>query len=135
MTEEARVYFGVINFNVDPRSITEILGLSPHQTWRKDDPGPQRSRRTHDRWEFRGPKCEVASFEEQLDELLSILEGRRDRVLQVVNQFKAGIYCTAMYRETVNPGFHLSEDAIRRIAGLGLSCDFDLYILNGAEES
>jgi len=134
MDEEARVYFGVFNFDADPHSVTEVLGLDPHQTRRKGDRGPHGSQRTHDRWEFRGAKCATALFEDQLDELLGVLEGRRDQVRQVVEKFEAGICCTATYRETVNPGFHLSENAIHRMASLGLSCDFDLYVLGGADK-
>jgi hypothetical protein len=135
MNEEIHVYFGVINFNADPGVVTQAVGLDPHQAWRRGDPGPKGSRRTHDRWEFRGASCAAASFEDQLDELLSILEQRHDRVRQVAGRFEAGICCTATYQETANPGFHLSESLIRRIAGLGLSCDFDLYMLGGADES
>ena len=75
------------------------------------------------------------AFEDQLDELLGILEARRDQVRRVVERFEAGICCTAKYRDTVNPGFLVSERAIRRMASLEVSCDFDLYILGGAEES
>src|SRR5467141_1194773 len=135
MGEQARVYFGVFDFEADPRSVTEILGIEPYQAWRKGESGPNDSTRTHDRWEFRGTQCAIAPFEDQLDELLDILEGRRDQVRRLVERFEAGICCTATYRDTVNPGFHLSEKAIGRMASLGLSCDLDLYVLGGADES
>jgi len=132
MSDMVRVYFGVYNFNSDPRVVTEAVGLEPFQAWRKGEPGPRNSRRTHDRWEFRGAKCAAAPFEDQLNEILGILEQRPDKVRRVVERFGAGIYCTAIHRETANPGFHLSDSSIRRLAGLGLSCDFDLYFLGGA---
>lgn len=135
MDEEARVYFGVFNFDADPQSVTDAIGLQPHQSWRTGESGPHRSRRTHDRWEFRAPTCAAAPFEVQLDELLSILEARRDRVRQVVESFEAGICCTAKYRDTVNPGFHLSQDVVRRLADLGMSIDFDLFVLGGPDGS
>ena len=135
MDNKWRVYFGVFNFASDPQSITEILGIEPHESWCKGEAGPGNSTRTHDRWELRGTKCSIDSFEEQLDELLSILEGRRDQVRQVVEQFEAGICCTATYHEDANPGFHLSETIIGRLASLGLSCDFDLYLFEGDDKS
>ena len=135
LDEQCRVYFGVFKFAHDPESITDILGIQPTIAWRKGDAGPGNSKRTHDRWELCGSRYGVDSFEEQLDELLSILEGRRAQVRQVVEQFEAGICCTATYCEDANPGFHLSETLISRLASLGLSCDFDLYIIEGDDES
>lgn len=124
-----RVYFGVFNFGTDPQVVTDMIGTEPHEAWRKGESAPSGGLRTHDRWEFRGPSCERAPFDVQLDELLDFLEARAVKIRAVAQKFETGICCTASYYDVVNPGFHFSETAIRRIAELGLSCDLDLYML------
>jgi len=129
--DRIRLYFGV--FEGDPDRISEIMGVTPFRSWRKGDAGPSGSTRTHDRWELRGPGCERELFSAQLEELLGILEDKKSAVQAVASEYDAGVMCTATFSEEYNPELHMSSSAIARLAALGLSCDFDLYMLGGTD--
>lgn len=127
--DESHVYFGVFDFEEDFSVITESLGLAPSESWRKGDPSPQKSIRTHTRWSLRSPSAATASFEEQIRTLLSLLETRATQVRDIAQRFEAGICCYAYYHQEYNPEVHLPSDLIQRLGALSLSVDFDLYFL------
>ena len=132
--DRTHVRFGVFDFGPDAAAVTAALGLEPSHAWGVGDPLPNRpgGRRQDARWEIVSPLPNSAPLEDQIDALLDRLEAHREAVARAREQFAAGILC-AVYTEHHNPGLHLTEAALSRIAALGLSFDFDLYCL-GSEQ-
>ena len=130
-SDETRVYFGVFNFEGAPDVVTLAAGVEPTRQWVKGEPyGDKGGIRTHSRWELASPASHDSSFESQLDALLDLLEERAEAIRSVTASFEAGVNVAAYFRESFNPGFHTSAAALKRLADLGLSLDFDLYFLN-----
>lgn len=136
MTDRIHVFLSVGEFAPAPPSeITELMGLEPTEMWERGEPVPGHptAHRTFSRWTLESPLERSKSFEDHLDALLLILEARADQIRRVKERFAAGIGCAAYFR-SVNPGFHISETQLARLAALGLSLDFDLYCLGAGSD-
>ena len=129
--EEAGVYFGVFGFGDDPSDVTKIMGVEPSRSWIKGEPTSYKlwGVQSHSRWELRTPADPSLSLEDQLIALLLLLQDYKAQIHEVSEKYEAGICCYAYYYSEFNPGLHLSESIIRRLADLRLSIDFDLYFL------
>ena len=129
--DEAGVNFGVFGFGNDPSVVTKIMSVEPSRSWIKGEPISDKLRgvQSYSRWELRTPADPSLSLEDQLVALLPLLQDYKAQIREVSEKFEAGICCYAYYYEEFNPGLHLSEDTIRRLADLRLSIDFDLYFL------
>ncbi len=121
------VAFCVFEFGDDIATVTDMMGVEPTEAWIKGEPTPK-APRNHSRWVLKIPLDLDRHIEDHLEALLQLLEARHEAVTSVAARYEAGIMC-AIYYEDFTPGFHLSEDLVRRIANLGLCMDFDLYFL------
>ena len=129
--DEIHVYLSVSGFEpAPPAEVTALLGLEPTAAWKDGDrvPGRPDARRPGSAWRIQSPPPRTATFEDQLQALLEILETRADQVRAAAKRYHAQISC-AGYFASFNPGFGLSAQHVARIAALGLSMDFDLYCL------
>ena len=129
--DEIHVYLSISDFEpAAPSDVTALLGMEPTAAWRKGDAiaGLRRACRPTSAWRLQNPLPRTASFEDQLQALLEILEPGADQVRAAAERYGAQISCAA-YFASFNPGFGLSADHVARVAALGLSMDFDLYCL------
>ena len=129
--DEIHVFLSILDFDpAPPARVTELLGMEPTAAWTKGDavPGLPRTRRLHSAWRIESPLPRTATFEDQLQALLDILETRAGQVRAAAELYGAQITCAA-YFDGVNTGFGLSAGDVARIAALGVSMDFDLYRL------
>jgi hypothetical protein len=133
---ELNVYFGIFKFGDDLSKVTKIIGTEPDKSWIKGEHYSQKfpkAIRTHSRWQLNSGLDKNNSFDEHIAALLKRLEPLRDKIKILSDQFEVGI-CCAIYTYEANPGIHLSENIVQRIASLGLSIDFDMYCFNEDKE-
>jgi hypothetical protein len=120
------IAFLVCGNDLDPASVTELLGIVPTYTRAIGELG--RAARTPGKfhlWELedRGP----GPFEERLGALLALLSEHGSGLAALVGKAEPSISVGYRgYRELMH-GVHLSQEAIATLANLGLSIDFDLY--------
>jgi hypothetical protein len=129
--DQIHIYLSISGFEpAPPAQITALVGLEPTAAWTDGDrvPGHSRARRPGSAWRIQSPLPRTASFQDQIQALLEILESRANQVRAAADRYHAQISC-AGYFASFNPGFGLSAGHVARIAALGLSMDFDLYCL------
>lgn len=112
-----------------PAEITAILGIEPSEIKVKGQHfvhGRLRGLPRTNSWHLKTPASKYQAFEEQLDILLTKLEGLPSILSKLIVQFD-GIIRVGYSSGETNFGFFLEPMVIQRLAKLGLSLDFDLY--------
>jgi hypothetical protein len=129
------VYFSACGDWPDPSALTSVIGREPDEFLAKGSiVGRATVARKRSIWRITSGLADTDSIERHLEALLETLERYDTGVRRAAAEHDAGINCAAYWR-TSQPGFHLSELIVARVAALGLSLDFDMYCLGDDEET
>ena len=135
MKNEVHVSFGIWDFeDIAHAEITANLKVTPSKMYvkgeRKNPNFNQIS--TSNAWILNSPLDIYSPFDEQLDELLSIMHHNFEAFESVCKRYYCEI-AVAVYIYFDNgestPALHLSIDQIHRLRQLNVEIDFDLYSL------
>ena len=133
--DETRVYLWVTDFGPDASIVTKSIGLEPTYVQIAGRPNaqfPKMTNRIHC-WEFHSPLSLDSHIDEHFDALLQLLEPHAAAIKTASLTFRAGINSAVYYYENFTPGIHLSEHAVKVIASMNISVDFDLYFIGDKE--
>jgi hypothetical protein len=130
MSQETEFHVSLEVFGQDPGEVSRLIGLEPTEAWRQGDKLPRMPAVTvqQARWSLSSGVDSAQPLEVHLASLLTRLEARRDQIARVSRQLPARI-CVAAYFREPNPGLQIDAALMARTAALGLSVDFDLYLL------
>jgi len=128
-------YFYVTGFNCSPDEVSVVLGFEPTGTWVKGEKwGPKNIReRKKSTWIYKTNKSDNDPYSNvHFKELLEKLERIKDRLERLPEGCDIGItYVPTCYYPNI--AVILDNELLLKIAGLGLSIDFDIYSLNNDE--
>lgn len=130
MSPEVKVSITITDFSCDPAQVSEHLRVSPTATWRTGDQ-VGRTARVHKEngWRLRAPQREAASLNDDVEWLLTKLEGGLQTLSNVTGGHYLELACV-IYVERETPGLHLEADTLRRLTVLGAHLDIDLYVVS-----
>jgi tetrahydromethanopterin S-methyltransferase subunit B len=130
---ETYAYFSISGFDCNHTEISNFLGLEPTKAGNKGEifSLPKRPeiklKRRHSVWTLYSPKPKSEIFlNNHIEALLEVIEPKQVLIKELTTRYDVGIQCAGFYNN-VNPGFHLSNAIIKRVAELNLWIDFDLY--------
>jgi len=115
---------------VDPKVITERLGISPTRTWRSGDPvGTSLIRMKFDGWAISTGRTESLDLAAQVRSLLDRLAPVRAQIAEAQRELRvtAEVSCV-IHVEDHTPSMNFDRETLSTIVGLGASLDFDLYV-------
>lgn len=124
-----RVYFRATSKELTFQQLAALTTLPPNEGWSKGDKRKNSTNLyTFSSLELALPQ-EPGAFEDNIGPLLNILEQDPVSIRQLVELFGGGIQAHIIFHNgnTMPGGAHLDQLAIRRLAALNLSIDFDLY--------
>ncbi len=125
---EYKAYFAVAG-DFDPSEITQMLGISPSEAWKKGD----RNEKTHyerkfSRWNLDSQLDHFASLETQVMDVLDQLQTKSAEIAEIKKTHTAYMQLVGWFHSDY-PGMHFEEELIMGLAKLHLSVDFDFYYL------
>jgi Domain of unknown function (DUF4279) len=127
--------FLLSHFQEEPEEITNLLQITPSQTWKTGDLIHPKSRllRDHNGWEM---KPDLNKEDKELEsQLLSLIERLNRSWGKLVELTSNDYYCAEIsivinvYGNDV-PAINFSPEVIKKIAEINASIDIDLYVLN-----
>ena len=114
---------------LSPEQMEVIIGLSPSRSHRIGDPRSKRTKSgAHDRhyYSIQSTISDSASLDAHIEEILSILEPRVDRVKRLGSEASLCIFC-GFSSGNGQGGFSLTPELLARLSRLGLEVVLDLY--------
>ena len=125
-----QVYFTATSEELSEIELSTMTKLNPTKGWSKGDLRKNgKSKHTFSRISIE-PNPEPDEFEDKLHKLLDYLEQDKEGILQLVNKAEAwiGVHMKIHNGNGMIGGIHLDDISIQRMAALGLSIDFDMYV-------
>ena len=124
---DIRVTLRLVGFEGSPEEITNLLGIQPTETWRRDDPVPDTLLRRRDNcWMVAAPCEPTIPLGEQVDILLEFVLPAATRFATLPPDVIVLLSC-AVYDYTRDVVLALSKVAVQRLASLGAEIDIDYY--------
>jgi hypothetical protein len=138
MTEpnEQYAYF-TITGEFDPTEISDLVGVSPTESWRKGDVNTKtRYERKFSRWSLYSTLGRHRSLEDHIADVLEQLRLNRVGFCEASTRFGAVIQLVA-YFKTEYPGLSFDRELVKALAdfSLGLDCDFYYLYSDKREDS
>jgi hypothetical protein len=136
MQNRIRVDLRILGEDVDPKNLTEFLGVQPARTWLKGELVSPRSgiKFKENGWELSSGQDQHLDFEFHIRALLHKIEPNVDRFIQMCSQYHVELSC-AIYiyynNEESTPWIHFDRTAMNIFNQIGAEIDFDLYVLPG----
>ena len=122
------VSFRIFAPGLDPRQVTEVLGLTPDSSHLQGDyprNNPKYSAYKHGMWSLRSKISPDEPLSVHLEHLLSVLEPKQEQILSLSKENDVDFYC-GLFSQI---GFELSPDLLKRIANLGASLGVSVYCI------
>jgi len=143
MKNEVYLDFRIVGFeDILPDDISKITGITPSRIVTKGDKrNPRKAESTaihkNSIWILASPLGEYATFEDQMNALLDILEAHLDSLIPLCEKYYSEFSCRVfiyMSNEESTPWIHLNKRYNQLVAKLNTEFDVDLYCLPGEEE-
>jgi len=127
VAESAYAYFCIRATDLPLEEISELMGVTPSESWRRGDAGRWNPSRPDSGWCLHSPlpRTEL-SLHRHVCAVLELLEPRRAVVQKLSGRFAAWLVCVGYYTHSA-PGLGLTATEVRGLADLGLGLDCDLY--------
>ncbi len=129
--KENHVSFVICDFECLPEEITKQIGIEPTNTWLKDEVrvvGKGKVRIRQNTWNLKSELPLTDSVEKHLLHLLDKLAPHKKIINELGKKYYVEFSC-GLYFYEVNPGIHLDNKVIKRIAELNVKLDLDMYCL------
>lgn len=125
---ELQVALIISSFSCTPEQLTDLLGVSPSDTWLTGDPiGVGSGKRKFSGWRLKAPVSHGAPLGEHVAWLIQSLPNNLN-FTSVTSHWEVELAVVAhLYRTT--PEMHLSSAQVAQVGRWNASVDVDLYIL------
>ena len=117
--------------DLDPASITDVLGLLPSKTWLRGDPKSIRTGTTHDQGCWKLNTLESSRpLEDHLTVLMVQLANCKNSIRTLGSLGNSAVEISVVVRiDDEIPDISLSKSAIKWISEIGAALDIDMYFL------
>ncbi len=124
----ARAAFCATSEMLTPSQMELLMGISPTRTHEIGDPVSSRSSTTRkdNYFSIQSSCSEYEEMEKHIEEIVSILEPKKDVIHQLSTKAKLCLFC-GFSSGNGQGGFVLSPELLTRLNGLGLEFALDLY--------
>ncbi len=128
---KTKVRLTVTDFECSPEEITQILGISPTETWLRGEPVLPKAKNVHHQngWMIASP-CDPmkTNISTQVGSLFSIIEPHIEAFAKLPVGTCVDLSCI-LYVYDCRPVIGFSVDEVKMLARLGASIDVDFYDL------
>lgn len=112
-------------------TISEALGLQPHEAWNVGDINPRNGKpRNNMFWAFRSGLDDTHSVEEHIQSLFLTFHTRSERLRPLWLEYDITLQCVGYFPPSHGPGIHFNREVVRQAAQLGMAIDCDLYFVD-----
>lgn len=127
-----RVYFSIFGDTFPLEHVTEKLGISPTNTYRKGDIIPNRSRtllRKETSWDLDTGYQESRDVNEQLQQIINQLRNKVPIISEIKNIYsvECKFFIVVEIEEGKTPGLYLDREVINFASNIEAEFDIDLY--------
>jgi hypothetical protein len=142
MKNEVYLDFTIADFDdIDHEEITRQLGISPKEIYvkgeKRNPDSPVGTLIRRNRWIMGSSLNEHATFEDQMNALLDIIEPRIDLFRPFCDKYYCGFSCAIFIRydnDEGTPWVHLDKRYNKLLKELDIEFDLDLYCLPNRED-
>jgi len=129
----SRIYaeLAIYGNDLDPASITELLGLLPSETWLRDEPKSIRPGPTHEQgcWKLKTLESNCP-LEDHLTVLMVQLATCKNSIRTLSSLVNSAVEISVVVHiDDETPDISLSKSAIKWISEIGAALDIDMYFL------
>ena len=126
---EQYAYFAIGGDDLDPRKVTQQVGIEPTECWRRGDINPRnRFERKSGRWKLESRLPRTEPLEAHIADVLNQMDSSQ-LAFQQVSRSYGGVMQLVGYFHSSYPGLSFHEQVIQRLAAYSLAVDFDFYWL------
>ena len=118
------------DFDCSPEEITQLLKISPTQTWLQGKPVTARAKNVHksNGWLLESPCDPVgSSLEAQVNSLLSLVLPHVELFTKLPISTRVELYCVLYVADYREPVIHFPTDIVRKLAQMGANIGIDIY--------
>ncbi|WP_339135777.1 MAG: DUF4279 domain-containing protein [Candidatus Electrothrix sp. GW3-4] len=129
MSNEGRVYFGLIGDDFDPKELTEFLGINPSKAKKKANPIPKKSY-----WNLSSDtvKGEIVDIYKMSSSLIKTIKPHTKEIIEAKQKFNLEAYLQVVLWITTDetkstPIIGFEDDVIEFLYKVKASIDIDTY--------
>jgi len=122
-------WIGIYGFEFDPQEITDKLGITPSEAWKKGDKKPFRDKFINihkNTWKLISDLGDDKSPEEHIAHLLSQVKIAEEKFKEFSRKHYSELGL-AIYVEDKNYGVHFDKNIMDALSNLKLELDLDIY--------
>ena len=134
------VSFRIISDGLEPSEITSLLGIEPDKAHRKGDPNTSITKKgkvmhyapfRFGVWRIESKLDKYCKLQDHLTNVIERLEPKKDILAKLkVDGFEMDFSCGYLFSEEDQPSIFLSNEMLKRMAGLGVDLGISLYPLS-----
>lgn len=130
---EIKIRLSISGFSCPPEEVTQVLGLSPTKTWRRNDSIPRTIMVYKENgWRLEAPGSPYASVEKQCTVLMERITPRLEAFKELPPGSEVELSCVIYVYHNERPSLSFSPEVIRTLATIGGLIDIDYYDLSDA---
>ena len=129
-------YFKIIG-NFNPDDISELLNLTPEETWKIGDLRPNGTKYDFAHWEIGRCTEYDAQVENQMRKTISVLQEKIPLLGQIKKEYDVSLYLVVVptiYVDDINPCLDPSLDVIDFCHATRTEIAIDMYLYNSDDE-
>ena len=128
-------YFSVYDDALDPSAVSQELGTSATESWRKGDLDSRHRERKTGHWSLYSRLDRAAELEEHLHDVLAQMDANAEAFAAVSRRYGGTMQLVAYFHD-IGSGLNIPSATVARLAFYGLQIDLDAYYLHSdARES
>ncbi len=133
------VSFKIYEFECASEELTKQLGISPTEVRVKGETrlvGKSNQSRIINKeniWILKSDLPLAARVEDHIANILNKMSSHEEQFIKVTNKFYTEFSCGLYFYET-NPGIHLDNNLLKKLALLNTRIDLDMYCMGEAED-
>jgi len=126
---EVRVQLFIKGFRCHPDEVTQVLGISPTETWLKGEPIRKAGGALYrgNGWELKSPTAPTASPEEQLEALLPLIRPYTKNFRRLPPGSVVDLSCAIYAYDDSQRVFLFSTEAVKALAAIGAPISVAYY--------
>ena len=126
---ECFAYFTIVGDDLNPEEITEALGITPTDSWKKGDLNPRnRYKRKFGRWSLYSRLVRSEELESHIADVLTQLDQNPDAFRKISEAYGGRLQLVGCFHSYF-PGLYYSPEIVQSLAQYRLEVDHDFYYL------
>ena len=133
---EVKIQLFIKGFKCSPEKITQLLGISPTETWVKGEPirGARSAVYKFNGWNLESSTAETTSPEEQVDALLAVIKPHSERFKSLPPDAQLDLSCAIYAYDDSQRVFYFSAEAVKELAKISAPISIAYYDLTNLSE-